>query len=311
MTHTITTILDIALVAGAVVTVLVAWRLSGGRLSAGVAVACAGLFVLGVVHLSETLLDVWFDFVGRGAPEILHRVLVLGGFMLLGVGLGRIGFELRREITSLKRSNKALEEAYGELRDSSEELSKRSQQLQEATITATTDGLTGLLNQGRFKKDIRAAASLAGQSGFRLGLLMVDIDDFKAVNDAAGHQAGDETLRQVARAIQLVGGAEDSYRVGGDEFAVILRNADEDTAGDTAEQIRAAVMSATAEGEHAVRISVGVASYGANVQSVDELIYAADAAMYWAKSAGKNCVGRWADLSGSRRSQPAAAVLSS
>ncbi len=267
--------------------------------------------MLGTVHVLETLLDIWFAFVGRGTPEILHRALVLDGFALLGIGLGRVGLELRREIRALKQTNMELEEAYGALRDSSEELSKRSQQLHEAKITATTDSLTGLLNHGRFKKDVRSAVSSAARSRGRLGLLMVDIDDFKAVNDAAGHMAGDDALRQLARAIQLAGGEGHSYRVGGDEFAVLIPDADEDAAEDVAEQVRMGIRSATAQSEHALGVSVGVASFGENVRTADELVYAADAAMYWAKSTGKNCVARWTDLAGSRAQQTAVAVPSS
>ncbi|HEY5640977.1 MAG TPA: GGDEF domain-containing protein [Dehalococcoidia bacterium] len=311
MAETITIGFDVTLLFGSAVTALIAWRILGGRLSGGIAIACVGLFVLGTVHVVETLLDVWFDFVGRGTPEILHRALVLDGFALLGIGLGRAGLELKREIRALKQANAELEETYGELRDYSEELSKRSQQLYEAKITATTDSLTGLLNHGRFKKDVRAAVSVAGRSDGRLGLLMVDIDDFKAVNDAAGHLAGDEALRHVARAIQLAGGDGHSYRVGGDEFAVLIPAADENAARDVAEQVRTGIQSATAQGEHTLGVSVGVASYGENVRTADELIYAADAAMYWAKSTGKNCVARWTDLAGSRARHPAVAVPSS
>ena len=310
-THPITLGFDVILLAVSAATALVAWRTLGGRLSVGIAIACGGLFVLGTAHAIETLLDLWLEFVGSGSPEILHRALVLGGFALLAIGLGRVGLELRGEINALKEKNRVLAVVYGELRDSNDELSRRGEQLQEATMMATTDSLTGLLNQGRFKKDVRAAVSLARQSGCQFSLLMVDIDDFKAVNDAAGHLVGDEVLQQVARAIQLVGGDENSYRVGGDEFAVVIPNADEDTAGDVAEEIRIGILSATAATGHAVQVSVGIASCGANVQTADELIYAADAAMYWAKSAGKNCVARRTDLSGSRERQTAAPVLSS
>ena len=166
--------------------------------------------------------------------------------------------------------------------------------LRKARSEATTDALTGLSNHRAFHDRIKEEMSRAQESGHPVGLIMVDIDDFKRVNDSRGHQAGDNVLRQLAPVLTAVAGQDNAYRYGGDEFAILLPGTDHENTLGFAERLRRTVQGQVdSEG---IRVSLGVASSPDWAATMDELIYGADVAMYWAKSEGKNRVGDWAKL---------------
>lgn len=171
------------------------------------------------------------------------------------------------------------------------ELEERNRQLLDARALASTDGLTGVLNHRAFQEQIRqqvASASLAEP----LSLIMLDLDGFKKINDRLGHQKGDELLRACTEACVTVVGRDCVYRYGGDEIAVIVPNHDLDEACLVAERIRNLVLES--ESEHVgITISLGVATCPSTASTTDELTYQADAAMYAAKSTGKNRVCRF------------------
>ncbi|MEK7247723.1 MAG: GGDEF domain-containing protein [Chloroflexota bacterium] len=307
MLETLTFAFDFVLILASAITAVIASRVLGGHSSKGIVLACAGLITLGFVHLSETLLDVQFDFVGSGSPEMLHRGLIFGGFMLLGVGLTRIGSELRREINALQESNSALSIAHEDLQGTNEELRLRNSQLIDARVTAATDGLTGLQNHRSFHIDVRDAYDHVRDNGGTMALVMMDLDGFKSINDAHGHLMGDEVLRNVAAVIQLVCKDQKAYRYGGDEFAVIIADVGEQAAQVIAERLRTAVVSSIVANSQQVTVSIGVCDSPDSANTVEELIYRADTAMYWAKSLGKNRVARWSEISGDRERLVAAA----
>jgi two-component system cell cycle response regulator len=158
---------------------------------------------------------------------------------------------------------------------------------------ATRDALTGLLNRGAIFEIFERELARARREEMSVGVLLADVDHFKAVNDTYGHDAGDEVLRQVARRVQ---GAVRTYdmvgRYGGEELLVILPRCDDAAALRIAERARTAV--AVAPGERAdapaaVTMSIGIAtSRTLGTFEAGALVRAADAALYRAKGAGRN-----------------------
>ncbi|HEX9774219.1 MAG TPA: sensor domain-containing diguanylate cyclase [Actinomycetota bacterium] len=167
---------------------------------------------------------------------------------------------------------------------------------------AITDPLTGLANHGEMQRRLSAEvgrltrySSLKGK-GHRLSLVLLDIDEFKALNDRFGHLAGDAVLKGVAAAIRsAVRSFDVAARYGGEEFAVILPETGSEGAMTVAERIRSAVAAypyAPRDGEHPVRVTVsaGVATADQSRTTPDELIEAADAALYESKASGRDRV---------------------
>jgi diguanylate cyclase (GGDEF)-like protein len=160
---------------------------------------------------------------------------------------------------------------------------------------AITDPLTGLRNHRAFHEDVARELQRAGRTGVPLALVLLDVDDLKTVNDTHGHQAGDERLQALARAIRATGrGADLAYRVGGDEFAVILPDARSWGALEFAQRLRAA----TQAGEHGTdsfTTTAGI-SEALGLRSKDELIREADLALIGAKRIHQDVVIYGPDL---------------
>lgn len=209
--------------------------------------------------------------------------------------------ELARLGETLNFMMSELEERERDLLLSNAELKERNRQLTEARAMAATDGLTSLPNHRSFHEAIRRELASIQEDGGRIGVIMLDIDSFKLVNDTLGHLEGDEILRNCATTFCQVVPRDSIYRYGGDEFAVLLPGADLKRTADVAEDLRRAIEERKDTSQRRVTISLGVAAYPETARSTEELIYEADAAMYWAKSAGKNRVGRWDTADGNRR----------
>jgi diguanylate cyclase (GGDEF)-like protein len=161
---------------------------------------------------------------------------------------------------------------------------------------AVTDELTGLANNRAFRDKMEKEAARAVRFGHELSLLIVDLDDFKRVNDVYGHLQGDEVLRAAAAILRAESrGIDEPARYGGEEFVVALPETDHQGAVEVAERIRAqfeqeVVPLLDGAGEVSVTASIGVATIPDDAGGVQELIAIADAALYEAKRSGKNRV---------------------
>src|SRR5918912_3523999 len=160
---------------------------------------------------------------------------------------------------------------------------------------ATTDGLTGLLNRRALEERLHRELQANGRRR-SVALMMIDRDDFGAINNRHGHLIGDEALRLVADVVRTHLRRNDAGgRYGGDEFVVILPGLDAVEAVDVAERVRTALMEATTHAAAAGRLprihtSIGVALFPDDATGPDALIKAADEALYLSKRLGKNCV---------------------
>jgi two-component system, cell cycle response regulator len=177
-----------------------------------------------------------------------------------------------------------------DITDADEETMLR--ELYEASIM---DSLTGAYNREYFNSRLEAELSYARRHGSELGLLMMDIDHFKQVNDRFGHQVGDFVLVEIASAISSHLRAEDVFaRFGGEEFGVILRDTAADTGYAVGERFRLIVESLRVEFDGQVipvAVSIGAASLSeCAVKNAAALIEAADRRLYAAKRGGRNRV---------------------
>ncbi len=187
----------------------------------------------------------------------------------------------------------AIEQNTEQLRQANVELQERHRQLTDARSQAATDPLTGLGNHRAFHKHLQEQVDAAAESGSSVGLILMDLDGFKEVNDTRGHQAGDEVLRAVAKALGEVAGKEQCYRYGGDELAILVPDAQRPEATEFATRIRTAVAGVSVDGCPEVTASVGVAVFPESASTAKEMVYRADMAMYNAKATGKNRVTAW------------------
>ena len=159
---------------------------------------------------------------------------------------------------------------------------------------ANTDGLTGLYNHRYFQERLEQELARARQHDERLALLFADLDHFKAFNDRAGHQAGDEALRGLAGLLaNELRRVDIAARYGGEEFAVILPDTGSWGAQEVAERIRRAV-DQTSLARDRVTISIGVAVFPDDADTGAALIDRADWAMYRAKRRGRNRIETFA-----------------
>src|SRR6266481_6322902 len=156
---------------------------------------------------------------------------------------------------------------------------------------ALTDALTGCYNRRSFEMQFDREMKVAKRQHQPLSLIMLDLDRFKQLNDSAGHDAGDAALRQMAECFkQELRGVDSAARFGGDEFALILPQADSDGAQIVAERLRESIAKIEIPGFGKLSASIGIATFPLHGSSRAELVPAADAALYRAKRAGRNRV---------------------
>jgi diguanylate cyclase len=248
------------------------------------------------LRVQETLRDV-VDIADRARSDASEFGATLHGFA--ASDLGKSIENLRELIGHLVREahRMAGRSAYvgARMRESADKIEGLERNLENALRDATTDSLTGVANRKFFDSSIRRLAGEAMNSGDDLALLMIDIDEFKKVNDTWGHPVGDAVLCHVAKTVQkAVRGQDHVARYGGEEFAVILPNTDAAAAVTVGENIRHALRREPPRVDatpslYPITISVGVSCYEPG-DPLTEWVGRTDAALYRAKREGRNRV---------------------
>ncbi|QSJ18237.1 CHASE2 domain-containing protein [Nostoc sp. UHCC 0702] len=194
-----------------------------------------------------------------------------------------------RDITERKQQEEKLRRTAAELSRSNNELKRQEDHLR---FLAYHDPLTGLSNRKFFAEQLYQSLDWAENNNMFLGLLFIDLDGFKRINDTLGHEIGDRVLVTIAQRLSnSLRGSDTVSRLGGDEFTVILRaipNAQ--VAAKVAEKILGCITESIVLDEYTIRISasIGISIYPLNGQNIETLIKQADTAMYRAKHLGKN-----------------------
>ena len=265
--------------------------------SAGVSVVSLCLAVLLVVVLGRgrigRRLEVLAGFaaslsedrVCRLPPRFGHDEIGLLGQRLADMSrtLHDKNEHLAAAMDSLARERDHLATVVGELRDAHDALERQASQ----------DFLTGLGNRRRFNEKMLAELSRFDRYGTPFSLVLFDIDDFKKINDTCGHQVGDEVLHRLGRlTLAMVRSLDEAYRVGGEEFAVVLPHTDADQATTLAERLREHVAALPVPlpdgGKVRFTISLGVAQAVPGTKEIKDIYATADDALYAAKRSGKN-----------------------
>ena len=260
----------------------------------------------------------WGWYVVTGAPReqleaswrrTLLIVLLVGGGVIAAGGL--VAYRLSQQVLG---SVKSLNEAALSLRSGQpialpavqlreaeavgQAIVQASQLMTEVQHRASHDALTNLGNREFFQRLIRRQVAESQRTGGTWALLALDLDHFKTVNDSQGHAVGDALLQDVARRIESTIRASDSAsRVGGDEFCVFLHDADPVTAEEISARLVAALNQPYEGGRTQVTASIGIAVYPFDGTSPDQLMEAADRALYAVKAAGRNTYARAARAS--------------
>jgi diguanylate cyclase (GGDEF)-like protein len=162
--------------------------------------------------------------------------------------------------------------------------------LEELFVKSRYDGLTGLYNRETFELLYTKLYDSCRYEDKKFSILMLDIDDFKEINDQFGHQVGDSILREVADSIMNSVRKEDIVaRYGGEEIIIALKDSDEEEAKVIAERIRGAVECIEVKNSK-VTVSIGISTFRKDSHDKTKLISIADSCLYEAKRAGKNYV---------------------
>jgi diguanylate cyclase (GGDEF)-like protein len=156
---------------------------------------------------------------------------------------------------------------------------------------ARTDELTGLMNRRAFVRTAVLEIERQARYGGEFSIMMLDLDDFKVLNDTHGHAVGDMALRHLAEAIRSnIRRADSVGRIGGDEFVVLMPNTPRAACTSICQQLRRAIAEGMTESGFTVTASIGSVTFEHPPESVDGALQAADRAMYGAKRSGGDCV---------------------
>jgi diguanylate cyclase (GGDEF)-like protein len=240
----------------------------GFALAYSVAVAS----MAGVAVLAASSAD---PLVVASAPVI--AAVLAASAVGLGLVLVALTRRMRRQVRDLDDDRSGLQHAYDRAR-----------------LDSLLDGLTGLGNHRAFQEALDDALASARQDAQPLALIMIDVDDLKQINDRDGHMAGDEVLRGVAQIIRAnLRSTDSAFRIGGDEFALLLPGCDLDGAEAIGHHLLAAALSGLHGSRGAFSVTIGATAYPAMSAGRQEMILHADAALYAGKRHGRTTVERF------------------
>jgi diguanylate cyclase (GGDEF)-like protein len=227
------------------------------------------LFFVGVMALVTLLVS---TSVAGSGPALTIRLLLLA--VALPVAMSVLVRQIVGPATALETLAAQLRELYSQAR-----------------IDALLDPITGLGNHRAFQEELHRQIEDASRHGHSLALVLIDLDDLKRVNDEHGHVGGDHLLSTTGRLLLSASRAADrSFRIGGDEFALLLPRADAAAAHGVVRRVLADALSGDSRTGRAFSFSAGVASYPEPSPDGRRLLRNADAALYWAKRHGRTDV---------------------
>jgi len=221
--------------------------------------------------MSVATIEGFWPGAGPGSAGAIAFLIIC--MVVVPITMAVLSRPLMRDVRLLTSENARLRELYGRARQDS-----------------LLDGLTGLGNHRSFQEELARQLEYAGRSSSLLALLLIDVDDLKRVNDERGHSSGDELLMSLGRTVTASLRRNDrAFRVGGDEFALILPGADLDTGLTVARRILAGALNGGDPSRPTTpfSLSIGVSAFPSPSTKGSLLYRHADAALYWCKRHGR------------------------
>ncbi|SEL52122.1 GGDEF domain-containing protein [Halomonas daqiaonensis] len=229
----------------------------------------------------------------------LAHAIFIAGFFLLSYGVVH-AFHTTRSFSTVYSQAEVMQQLREQQTRTQDALGKLETTNTRLSQQAATDWLTGVANRRQFVRQAKRELARAKRYGTSLSLLCLDLDHFKKVNDAHGHEAGDQVLKQVASAMQESLRPHDLLaRVGGEEFQVLLPEADIHQAGEVAERIRSTLHDLQIRLRDKVvkiTVSLGCAQMGQDGDDMDSLMRIGDQRLYEAKALGRDRVVAGTDV---------------
>ncbi|HVA85300.1 MAG TPA: EAL domain-containing protein [Candidatus Saccharimonadales bacterium] len=236
--------------------------------------AAAPAIALGLIVIAIVVL-LALRALATGSKDAVGSAAILLAYAVVAAGIGLMVVALVRD----EASRQALRRLY-----------------EAARLDALRDPLTGLGNHRAFHEEFRRQLEIAARYRVPLALLLIDLDDFKSVNDAAGHASGDALLLEMRRLMMgTLRRADLAFRIGGDEFAVLMPHTDAEDALVVARRLLAAALEFRASSgfSAAFSFSGGISAYPASARDQRRLHAQADAALYWSKAHGRTMIERY------------------
>ena len=258
---------------------VVAPRIKMPSVSHGLVFAIRGAAVAFFVGCGATHIHILVHSLGPNPAPVEAHEIVFHTMQAIGAWLFIAGAVMRLELHIVPSPRHAALEAAME---------EQRRLTDHATQRASQDELTGLARRWRFDEELERQVALAERHGPSAELLLVDVDNLKAINDSLGHQAGDQVLQHVAAAIRQQTRLSDvAARIGGDEFAIILQEAGDADAEAAAVRIMAAAAQPADPSSPRTSVSAGSAPIDGSL-TASEVMQRADQALYSAKRRGGN-----------------------
>ncbi len=240
--------------------------------------------VFALLWVGVTFLTAWL--MGpqlTGPPVTSTQLLWIPAAAAVVILSGLVRFWTLRQVGELEAAQQDLREEHDRLREAYDR----------ARLEALTDGLTGLGNHRAFQDELDRQVIAARADGESLALLVVDLDELKQVNELQGHAAGDDLLQATSRVIAAVLPRHDrGFRIGGDEFALVLRGCGPDEGVAIARRLLASALSGGSGtlGVAPFSLTIGVSSMPDLASDRKQLVHQADAALFWGKRHGRTDV---------------------
>lgn len=242
------------------------------------------------LELAERTNELQGERLERGRWERYYGVAALAAMLIMLATFVTLLIRLKRLNLTLAARNELFDKQHSALTQANYQLERQTRSLYQATIT---DALTGVHSRSHMLGELAKLLAECKSRRHDLTVLLIDFDHFKLVNDRYGHLAGDRFLIKAARIIRNELGKDCLFgRFGGEEFIVAFPNRDERASASLAERLRRAVAERMAGTDPPTTISIGAAMLGRmpHADAIDQLIDAADRALYAAKQAGRNQV---------------------